>query len=84
MTVVAEKMNKGLFFFVLCLGSLPSDSWSKRPEKKQARIHKKKLNIFLNYLSKLLSEARLYLNNLFEHLKVKWLLVKKQLGNGSE
>ena len=29
------KMNKGLFFFIFCLDSLPSDSSPKRPEKKQ-------------------------------------------------
>jgi len=28
-------MNKGLFFFIFCLDSLPSDSSQKRPEKKQ-------------------------------------------------
>ena len=56
-----------------------------RRKSRQEFIKTKKLNILLNYLSKLLSEARLYLNNLFEHLKVKWLLVKKnKLGNGSE
>ena len=50
-------MNKGLFFFIFCLDSLPSDSSPKRPEKKQASISKTSKRLNLPELDGLLVQA---------------------------